>query len=74
VTCAHGGPTPANFKERFPGLGMPKSKNPGQAGDFVVEVEIWMPQTLTTSGKGELDLILETEGLGMAFPINHQAS
>jgi len=43
---------------------MPKhSTTPDEAGDFVVGVEIKMPQTLSTNGKEELAAILRKEYL-----------
>jgi DnaJ family protein B protein 4 len=52
------GPTPPGFEERFPGLGMPNSKNPSQRGDLVVQVNVKFPATLTAVQKAKLKEIL----------------
>lgn len=49
-----GGPTPPGHRERFPGQGMPISKKPGEKGDFVVEVNIVFPKSLTPAQKTKL--------------------
>lgn len=53
-----GGPTGPNFTERFPNLGMPKSKKPNERGDFVVGVRIKFPTSLTMDQKERLKQIL----------------
>ncbi|KAF2115047.1 hypothetical protein BDV96DRAFT_91949 [Lophiotrema nucula] len=53
-----GGPTGPTFIERFPGLGMPKSKKPNERGDFVVGVRIKFPTSLTSAQKDKLKEIL----------------
>ncbi|PGH08586.1 hypothetical protein GX51_01105 [Blastomyces parvus] len=52
------GPTQPGFEEKFPSLGMPKSKFPGQRGDMIVKVQVKFPTTLTASQKSKLKEIL----------------
>jgi DnaJ homolog subfamily B member 4 len=54
----HAGPTPPAWEERFPSLGMPKSKKPNERGDFVVGVKIKFPTSLTQQQKQQLREIL----------------
>ncbi|KAK1094230.1 Molecular chaperone (DnaJ super) [Friedmanniomyces endolithicus] len=58
VSVSSAGPTQWGFEERFPGLGMPKSKTPGLRGDFLVGVQIKMPASLTREQKEKLGEIL----------------
>ena len=58
ISVQSAGPTQPTFTERFPNLGMPKSKTPSQRGDFVVGVKIKMPATLTAQQKTQLKEIL----------------
>lgn len=58
VNVANGGPTQPTFEERYPGLGMPKSKTPSQRGDFIVSVKIKYPTSLTPQQKQQLKEIL----------------
>ncbi|KAK5166040.1 Molecular chaperone (DnaJ superfamily) [Saxophila tyrrhenica] len=58
VNVSSGGPTQSTFIERFPGLGMPKSKTPSVRGDFLVGVKIKMPTSLTADQKKKLAEIL----------------
>ena len=58
VNVASAGPTQPTFEERYPGLGMPKSKTPTQRGDFVIGVKIKFPTSLTAEQKGKLKEIL----------------
>ncbi|WPG98877.1 protein psi1 [Acrodontium crateriforme] len=58
VNVSSSGPTQPNFEERFPNLGMPKSKTPSQRGDFVVNVKIKYPTSLTAQQKQKLKEIL----------------
>ncbi|KAK5551615.1 Molecular chaperone (DnaJ superfamily) [Exophiala xenobiotica] len=48
------GPTQPGYEERFPGLGMPLSKKPGERGDFVVQVKVNFPTSLTAAQKGKI--------------------
>lgn len=48
------GPTPPGYQERFPGLGMPISKKPGERGDFIVEVKVSFPKSLTSAQKAKI--------------------
>ncbi|EXJ78716.1 DnaJ like subfamily B member 4 [Capronia coronata CBS 617.96] len=48
------GPTPPGYEEKFPGLGMPNSKKPGERGDFIVEVKVNFPKTLTAAQKAKI--------------------
>ena len=52
-----GGPTQPGHQERFPNLGMP-TKKPGERGDFVVEVKVKFPSSLTQVQKTRLKEIL----------------
>ncbi|OJD14236.1 hypothetical protein AJ78_05394 [Emergomyces pasteurianus Ep9510] len=52
------GPTQPGFEEKFPSLGMPKSKFPGQRGDLIVKVQVKFPPTLTPAQKSKLKEIL----------------
>ncbi|KAF2012665.1 DnaJ-domain-containing protein [Aaosphaeria arxii CBS 175.79] len=58
LQVSNGGPTGPTFTERFPGLGMPKSKKPNERGDFVVGVNIKFPTSLTPQQKDALRGIL----------------
>ncbi|KAK3639945.1 Molecular chaperone (DnaJ super) [Elasticomyces elasticus] len=58
ISVGSSGPTQQTFEERFPQLGMPKSKTPSQRGDFVVGVKIKMPTSLTAAQKEKLKEIL----------------
>lgn len=48
------GPTAPGYQERFPGLGMPISKKPGERGDFVVEINVVFPKSLTPAQKTKI--------------------
>ena len=48
------GPTQPGFEERFPHLGMPLSKKPNERGDFIVEVKVGFPRSLTQAQKTKL--------------------
>ncbi|KAJ4303047.1 Molecular chaperone (DnaJ super) [Kalmusia sp. IMI 367209] len=58
VPVRSGGPTGPDFSERFPSLGMPKSKKPNERGDFVIGVRINFPKSLTSQQKEQLKQIL----------------
>lgn len=58
ISVSSSGPTQPTFEERFPQLGMPKSKTPTQRGDFVVGVKIKFPPSLTAAQKTKLKEIL----------------
>lgn len=58
LTVSAGGPTQPSFEERYPQLGMPKSKTPTQRGDFIVGVKIKFPGSLTAEQKTKLKEIL----------------
>ena len=58
VSVSSSGPTQPTWEERFPQLGMPKSKTPTQRGDFVVGVTIKYPTSLTAQQKQQLKEIL----------------
>ena len=58
VSVSSPGPTQPTFEERFPSLGMPKSKTPTQRGDFVVGVKIKYPTSLTATQKLKLKEVL----------------
>jgi len=48
------GPTGPGYEERFPGLGMPLSKKPGERGDFIVQVKVNFPKSLTAAQKAKI--------------------
>jgi DnaJ family protein B protein 4 len=52
------GPTGPTWTEKFPNLGMPKSKKPNERGDFVVGVKIKFPTSLSSEQKEQLKQIL----------------
>lgn len=52
------GPTQPGYEERFPGLGMVLPKKPGERGDFIVQVKVNFPKSLTTAQKTKLKEIL----------------
>ncbi|KAK4991996.1 Molecular chaperone (DnaJ superfamily) [Elasticomyces elasticus] len=58
VSVGGSGPTQPTFEERYPGLGMPKSKKPTERGDFIVGVKIKFPTSLTQAQKTQLKEIL----------------
>ncbi len=45
------GPTQPGYEDRFPGLGMPISKKPGERGEFLVRVKVNFPRSLTAAQK-----------------------
>ena len=49
-----GGPTAPGYQERYPGLGMPLSKKPSERGDFIVEVKVNFPKSLTAAQKTKI--------------------
>lgn len=58
VNVSSAGPTQPTFEEKYPGLGMPKSKTPTQRGDFVIGVRIKYPTSLTAEQKRKIKEIL----------------
>ncbi|CAD0018764.1 unnamed protein product [Aureobasidium pullulans] len=58
VKVSHPGPTPHDWQERFPGLGMPLSKDSDRRGDFIVDVVIRQPKSLSSAQKKDLSEIL----------------
>jgi DnaJ family protein B protein 4 len=46
------------WTEKFPSLGMPRSKKPGERGDFIVGVKIRFPASLTADQKKQIKNIL----------------
>lgn len=58
INLDKGGPTQPGSEDRYPGLGMPISKKPGQRGDFVVKYRVNFPTTLTAAQKQQLRQIL----------------
>lgn len=58
LSVGSGGPTGPSWTERYPNLGMPKSKKPTERGDFVVGVNIKFPTSLTAQQKEQLKGIL----------------
>jgi DnaJ family protein B protein 4 len=51
LNVRHSGPTQPTWTERFPNLGMPKSKKPNERGDFIVGIKIKFPTSLTPHQK-----------------------
>ena len=45
------GPTRTKWDERFPDLGMPRSRKPQQRGDFVISFTIKQPKALSKEQK-----------------------
>jgi DnaJ family protein B protein 4 len=58
VQLSGSGPTSPGYEERFPGLGMPKSKKPQERGDFLVTIKVKFPTSLTPQQKTKLKEIL----------------
>ncbi|OQO17090.1 hypothetical protein B0A51_14791 [Rachicladosporium sp. CCFEE 5018] len=58
VNVSSAGPTQPTWTERFPQLGMPKSKTPTVRGDLVVGVNIKYPTSLSGEQKRKLKEIL----------------
>ncbi|KAK5944781.1 Molecular chaperone (DnaJ superfamily) [Knufia obscura] len=54
VPVRGGGPTQPGSVQTFPGQGMPISKKPGQRGDFLVEVKVKFPTSLTPAQKTKI--------------------
>ena len=54
VPVRGGGPTQPGNIQTFPGQGMPISKKPGQRGDFLVEVKVKFPTSLTAAQKAKI--------------------
>lgn len=48
------GPTAPGSEERFPHLGMPLPKRPTERGDFIVQVKVNFPKSLTAAQKAKL--------------------
>ncbi|KAG9202700.1 hypothetical protein G6514_004192 [Epicoccum nigrum] len=58
LSVGSSGPTGPGWTERYPNLGMPKSKKPTERGDFIVGVKIKFPTSLTAQQKETLKTIL----------------
>lgn len=58
ISIDKGGPTQPGSEDRYPGLGMPMTKKPGQRGDFIVRYRVNFPSTLTPEQKTQLKEIL----------------
>lgn len=54
LTVSGSGPTAPGYIERYPEQGMPISKKPGQRGDFLVEVKVNFPKTLSATQKQKI--------------------
>jgi DnaJ homolog subfamily B member 4 len=52
-----GGPTQPGHEERYPNLGMPTKKS-GERGDFIIEIKVRFPSSLTQAQKTKLKEIL----------------
>ncbi|KAK5052055.1 hypothetical protein LTR84_002859 [Exophiala bonariae] len=48
------GPTQPGYEERFPGLGMVLPKKPSERGDFIVQVKVNFPKSLTPAQKQKI--------------------
>lgn len=58
LEVSHSGPTPPNWSETYPGLGMVKPKDPSQRGNMIVKVDIVFPSYLSPEQKQKLKEIL----------------
>ncbi|MCJ1421344.1 hypothetical protein MMC32_007707 [Xylographa parallela] len=58
VQVSAAGPTQPGHTIRYPELGMPKSKKPGERGDMIVEVKVKFPASLSSAQKTQLKEIL----------------
>ena len=58
VSVGGSGPTPPTYTDKFPNLGMPKSKTPTQRGDLIIGVQIRFPTMLTADQKTKLKEVL----------------
>ena len=58
INLDKGGPTQPGSEDRYPGLGMPITKKPGQRGDFVIKYKVNFPSSLTPAQKQQLREIL----------------
>ncbi len=52
------GPTQPGSEDRYPGLGMPLSKKPGERGDFIIKYKVNFPSSLSAAQKTKLREIL----------------
>ncbi|ATY61625.1 DnaJ domain-containing protein [Cordyceps militaris] len=52
------GPTQPGSEDRYPGLGMPISKKPGERGDFIIKYKVNFPSSLSAAQKNKLREIL----------------
>ena len=52
------GPTAPGYQETYPGLGMPLAKKPTERGNFVVEVKVDFPKSLTAAQKQKIKEVL----------------
>ncbi|OAR02607.1 hypothetical protein LLEC1_02512 [Akanthomyces lecanii] len=52
------GPTQPGSEDRYPGLGMPLSKKPGERGDFIIKYKVNFPSSLSAAQKNKLREIL----------------
>lgn len=58
IQVSRGGPTHPGHEIRYPELGMPNSKKPGERGDMIVQVRVKFPSSLTPQQKSQLKEIL----------------
>ncbi|KAK5993637.1 hypothetical protein PT974_07072 [Cladobotryum mycophilum] len=58
INLDKGGPTQPGSEDRYPGLGMPLSKKPGQRGDFLIRYKVNFPSSLRPEQKEKLREIL----------------
>ncbi|KAK1243875.1 hypothetical protein MKX08_002013 [Trichoderma sp. CBMAI-0020] len=58
ISLDKGGPTQPGSEDRYPGLGMPMTKKPGQRGDFIVRYKVNFPSSLSQDQKTKLKEIL----------------
>ena len=52
------GPTPPGYQDTYPGLGMPLAKKPTERGNFIVEVKVNFPKSLTPAQKQKIKEVL----------------
>lgn len=54
LSVSGSGPTAPGYEERYPGLGMPLPKKPSERGNFIVEVKVNFPKSLTAAQKAKI--------------------
>jgi len=54
LSVSGSGPTQPGYEEQFPGQGMPLSKKPNERGNFIVQVKVNFPRSLTSAQKQQI--------------------